>query len=78
MNSVLEISSEIKAQLHHLAETTHRSETELANEALTSFIEHDAYIRSKIQKGIEQAKRGDFVPDSEMDKFFAEHSDKAA
>jgi predicted transcriptional regulator len=78
MNAVLEISPDIKAKLHHLAEETHRTETELANEAIAAFIEHDSYIRAKIQKGLEQATRGEFVPDTEMDQFFAEHSDKAS
>ena len=78
MNSVLEISSDIKAQLHHLAEETHRSETELANEALSAFITHDRFIRAKIQKGLVQAQHCEFVPDSEMDVFFAERTDKAA
>ena len=78
MNAVLEISPDIKAKLHHLAEISHRSETELANEALAAFIEHDDYIRAKIQKGLEQATRGEFVADTEMDQFFAEYADKAA
>jgi len=78
MNTTLEINSDIKAQLHHLAEETHRSETELANEALSAFLAHDRYIRAKIKKGLEQAQHGEFVPDSEMDAFFAEHADKAA
>jgi predicted transcriptional regulator len=78
MNAVLEISSDIKAKLHHLAMESHRNETELANEALSAFIEHDAYIRTRIQKGLEQADRKEFAPDAEMDQFFAEHADKAA
>lgn len=78
MNAILEISPDIKAKLFHLAEETHRTETELANEALAAYIEHDSHIRVKIQKGLEQASRGDFVPDAEMDRFFAEHFDKAA
>lgn len=78
MNAVLEISPDIKARLHHLSEETHRTETELANEALAAFIDHDGYIRAKIQKGLGQAIRREFVSDSEMEQFFAEHSDKAA
>ena len=78
MNAVLEISSDIKAKLHHLAMESHRSETELANEALSAFIEHDTYIRTRIQKGLKQADRNEFVLDDEMDQFFAEHADKAA
>ena len=78
MNSVLEVSSDIKAKLHHLAEKTHRNETELANEALAAFIEHDSFMRAMIQKVIEQATRREFVPDAEMEQFFAEHSDMAA
>jgi predicted transcriptional regulator len=78
MNAVLEISPDVKAKLHHLAQKTHRTETELANEALTAFIEHDSYIRAKIPNGLEQAARREFVSDTEMEQFFAEHSDKAA
>lgn len=78
MKAVLEINPDLKAQLHHLAEETHRTETELANEALTAFLEHDRYIRAKVQKGLDQAIRGEFVPDAEMEAFFAEHADKAA
>lgn len=78
MNALLEINSDLKAQLHHLAEETHRTETDLANEALSAFIDHDRFIRSKIQKGLGQAQRGEFVPDAEMEAFFAEHADKAA
>lgn len=75
MNAVLEINPDLKAQLHHLAEETHRTETELANEALTAFLEHDRYIRAKIQKGLDQAARGEFVPDAEMEAFFAKYAD---
>lgn len=78
MNAVLEINPDLKAQLHDLAEETHRTETDLANEALAAFIENDRYIRAKIQKGLEQAMGGEFVPDAEMEAFFAEHADKAA
>lgn len=78
MNATLEINSDIKAQLHHLAEETRRSETELANEALSVFLAHDRYIRAKIQKGLAQARHGEFVADSEMEAFFAEYADKAA
>lgn len=78
MKAVLEINADLKAQLHHLAEETHRTETELANEAVAAFIEHDRYIRTKIQKGLDQATRGEFVPDAEMEAFFAEHAHKAA
>jgi predicted transcriptional regulator len=67
MKAVLEINPDLKAQLHHLAEETHRTETELANEALTAFLEHDRYIRAKIQQGLDQAIRGEFVPDGEME-----------
>jgi len=78
MNAVLEISPDIKAKLHHLAEESHRSEAELANEALSAFIEHDSYIRARILKGLGQAQHNEFVPDAEMEQFFAKHPDKAA
>lgn len=70
MKAVLGINPDLKAQLHHLAEETHRSETELFNEALSAYLDHDRYMRAKVQKGLDQARRGEFVPDAEMEAFF--------
>ena len=78
MNSTLEINSDIKAQLHHLAEQMHCSETDLANEAVSAFLAHDGYIRTRIKEGLVQARCCEFVSDAEMETFFAENADKAA
>lgn len=56
MNAVLEINPDLKDQLHLLAEETHRTETELANEALTAFLEHDRWFRAKVQASIQDPR----------------------
>lgn len=78
MNAVLEISADLKDQLDHLAEETHRSETDLANEAVVLYLRHQHKIIGRIQEGLAQARRGEFVPDDEMESFFASHGESAA
>lgn len=78
MNAVLEISADLKDQLDHLAEETHRSETDLANEAVVLYLRHQHKIIGRIQEGLAQARRGEFVPDDEMEAFFASHGESAA
>ena len=71
MNAILEINADIKNKLHDLAQQNHRTDSELANEVLSAFIDHDSYIRAEIQMGLDQAKRGDFASDAEMEAIFA-------
>ena len=56
---------------------THRSETELANEAVTIYLSQQRKILERIQEGLAQARRGEFVPDDEMEEFFANHCQAA-
>ncbi len=76
--TTLEIRPDLKDQLDHLAEEIHRSETDLANEAVTLYLAQQRRIIGQIQEGLEQAKRGGFVPDDEMEAFFASYSERAA
>lgn len=76
--STLEIRPELKMQLDHLAEEIHRSESELANEAVTLYLAHQHRIIGRIQEGLAQAQRGEFVSDEEMDDFFARYTDQQA
>jgi len=55
MNAVLEVRSDLKDQLDHLADEIHRSETDLANEAVSLYLAHQRKIIGQIQEGLAQA-----------------------
>lgn len=78
MNAVLEVRSDLKEQPDHLAEEIHRSETDLANEAVALYLVRQRKIIDHIQEGLAQAKRGEFVPDDEMEAFFANYGEPVA
>lgn len=73
--TTLEIRPELKIQLDHLAEEIHRSESELANEAVALYLAQQRRIIGHIQEGLAQAQCGEFVTDEEMEAFFARHTD---
>ena len=76
--TTLEIRSDLKVQLDHLAEESHRSESDLANEALTLYLAQQRRITARIQKGLAQAQRGEFVTDEEMEALFARYTELQA
>jgi predicted transcriptional regulator len=76
--TTLEIRPELKMQLDHLAEETHRNESELANEAVTLYLAQQRRIIGQIQEGLAQAQRGEFMTDEEMEAFFANYTDSQA
>ena len=72
--ATLEIRPDLKMELDHLAEESHRSESELANEAVTLYLAQQRRITARIQEGLAQAQRGEFVSDEEMEAFFARYA----
>jgi len=74
----LEIRPELKMQLDHLAEEIHRSESDLANEAVSLYLAQQRRIIRQIQEGLLQAQRGEFVSDEEMEAFFKRYTDPKA
>lgn len=76
--TTLEIRSDLKIQLDHLAEESHRTESDLANEALALYLAQQRRITARIQEGLAQAQRGEFVTDEEMEAFFARYSEPQA
>lgn len=74
MSATLTIKPDLKAKLETLANVMHRDQSELANEAIGLYVEHETLLLEKIRNGLAQAERGEFVPDGEMDAFFAEHT----
>jgi RHH-type rel operon transcriptional repressor/antitoxin RelB len=76
--TTLEIRPDLKIQLDHLAEESHRSESELANEAVAQYLAQQRHITARIQEGLAQAQRGEFVTDEEMEAFFARYTEPQA
>lgn len=76
--TTLEIRPDLKIQLDHLAEESHRTESDLANEAVALYLGQQRRISARIQEGLAQAQRGEFVADEEMEAFFARHSEPQA
>lgn len=76
--SALEIRPDLKIQLDHLAEKSHRSESELANEAVTLYLAQQHRILGRIQEGLAEALRGEFVTDEDMEAFFARYTEPQA
>lgn len=76
--TTLEIRPDLKIQLDHLAEESHRSESDLANEAVALYLAQQRRIAARIQEGLAQAQRGEFVTDEEMEAFFARYSEPQA
>ncbi len=67
----IQIRPELGAALEKLAESTHRSQSDLASEAIELYIKHERLVVGKIETELAQAKRGEFVPDQEIEAFFA-------
>ena len=78
ITATLEICPDLKMQLDHLAEESHRSESDLANEAVALYLAQQRRITARIQDGLAQAQRGEFVPDEEMEAFFARYAEPDA
>ena len=76
--ATLEINPDLKIQLDHLAEESHRSESDLANEAVALYLAQQRRISARIQEGLAQAQRGEFVTDEEMEAFFARYTEPQA
>ena len=76
--TTLKIRPELKLQLDHLAEEIHRSESDLANEAVSLYLAQQRRIIGQIQEGLSQAQRGELVSDEEMEAFFKRYTDPQA
>lgn len=76
--TTLEIRPDLKLQLDHLVEDSHRSESDLVNEAVTLYLAQQHGIIGRIQEGLAQAQRGEFVTDEDMEAFFARYTEPQA
>lgn len=74
MSATVQINPQLKAELEKLALSTSRDQSELANEAIRLYLEHETRMIEKITTGLAQAERGEFVSATEMETFFTEHA----
>lgn len=75
MTTTLEIRPELQARLDSLAMETHRSESELVNEALESYLQRTQLYLTRLKQRVAEADAGQFVADEEMEKFFLTHGE---
>ena len=74
MSATVDIHPQLQAELERLALSTSRDQSELANEAIRLYLEHETRMIAKITTGLAQAERGEFVSEAEMESFFAQHA----
>jgi predicted transcriptional regulator len=75
MNTMLEIRPELQAQLDSLAMETHRSESELVNEALEAYLQRTRLYLARLKQRVAEADARQFVADEEMERFFLTHGE---
>ena len=66
----IRLEAELKARLDKLSETTHRSKSYLAAEAVREFIEINEWQIQEISAAIQEADAGDFASAGEADAIF--------
>lgn len=67
----IRIPLHIKEELNMLAEATHRSKSWLAADALSRYVELNAWQVAEIQKGLQEAARKDFASEEDVAAVFA-------
>ena len=60
------LDDEVKDRLERLAESTHRSKSFLASEAIRAFVEVNEWQVGEIRAAIAEADAGDFAADNEV------------
>ncbi|MDP4028766.1 MAG: CopG family transcriptional regulator [Gallionella sp.] len=75
MNAIVAIRPDLKTQLGSLATEMHRSESELVNEALESYLQRTQLYIKKLKQRVAEADAGQFATEEEMEKFFLTHSE---
>lgn len=75
MTATLEIRSDLQTKLGSLANEMHRSESELVNEALESYLQRTQLYVTKLKQRVAEADAGEFSSDEEMESFFLTHGE---
>jgi predicted transcriptional regulator len=58
---------EVEVQLQQLAASTGTNAEQLVKDAALRLLQQDADFRAAVRKGIEQADRGEFIEEDQMD-----------
>ncbi|WP_037424366.1 type II toxin-antitoxin system RelB family antitoxin [Shewanella xiamenensis] len=64
------LSDEIEQKLVQLAQSTGRTKSWLANQAIQDYLDREAWQIAEIQAALREADAGDFVPENEMNAKF--------
>ena len=67
----LRLEDEVKNKLEKLAESTHRSRSFLAAEAIKAYVDSNEWQISEIQQAIKEADAGDFASDAQVKAVFS-------
>lgn len=65
----IRIEDEVKDRLGRLAESTQRSKSFLAAEAIREYVETNEWQIAEIRRALTEANGGDFAPDKELTAF---------
>jgi len=63
----IRLEDEVKDRLDRLAESTQRSKSFLAAEAIREFVENNEWQIAEIRAAVKEANAGDFASDKEVD-----------
>ncbi len=63
----IRLEDEVKDRLDRLAESTQRSKSFLAAEAIREFVENNEWQIAEIRAAVKEANSGDFASDKEID-----------
>lgn len=63
------LEGEVKDRLDRLAESTQRSKSFLASEAIREFVENNEWQIAETRAALKEADAGDFAGDSDLKKF---------
>lgn len=74
----IRIEDETKARLDQLAESTNRSRSFLAAEAIRDYVQLHEWQVSETRKAIDEADRGEFASDAQVKEFFADWRHRAS
>jgi RHH-type transcriptional regulator, rel operon repressor / antitoxin RelB len=69
------LPSDTHARLAQLTLATGRTKSFLAVEALEAYLSQQAWQIAEVKAGMEEADRGEFASDDEMNRIFAQYAD---
>jgi predicted transcriptional regulator len=74
MNQIV-VAPEVLEYFHELAKATHRSDAEVIDEALTSYLAADRHYVKVLMARVAAADSGEFATDEETVRFFTENGE---